>query len=70
MTERVPLLLDRIRAAIARDPEAPAFLGSSTISHGAMRSLIGAAIKMLVKSRTISHEHGARIASSKSFISK
>lgn len=47
MREQVPLLLDRIRAAIARDPEAPAFLGSSTISHGAMRSLIGAAIKML-----------------------
>jgi len=47
MTERVPLLLDRIRAAIARDPEAPAFLGASTISYSAMRSLIGAAIRML-----------------------
>src|SRR5579862_1395674 len=42
-----PLLTDRIRAAAARDPKAPAFLGSSTITHGEMRSLIGAAIRML-----------------------
>jgi acyl-coenzyme A synthetase/AMP-(fatty) acid ligase len=42
-----PLLTDRIRAAIARDPKAAAFLGSSTITYGAMGTLIGAAIRML-----------------------
>lgn len=41
MADSVPLLLDRIRSAIARDPGAPAFLGVASISYGAMRALIG-----------------------------
>ncbi len=47
MTQRLPLLLDRIRDAIAREPEAPAFLGVSSISFGAMRALIGAMMRRL-----------------------
>ncbi|HEY2629950.1 MAG TPA: class I adenylate-forming enzyme family protein [Usitatibacter sp.] len=47
MTERVPLLLDRIREAIARDPEAPAFLGAAPISYGAMRALVSNTMRAL-----------------------
>ena len=48
MSERVPLLLDRIRAAILRDPAAPAFLGGGPeISYGSMRALIANMIELL-----------------------
>jgi acyl-coenzyme A synthetase/AMP-(fatty) acid ligase len=47
MTDRVPLLLDRIRGAIARTPDAPAFLGPETITYAGMRALIGSAMRML-----------------------
>ena len=51
MTERVPLLLERIRGAIARYPEAPAFVeGGGSISYRAMRALIGKTAKLLADS--------------------
>jgi acyl-coenzyme A synthetase/AMP-(fatty) acid ligase len=47
MTQRPALLLDRIRAAITRDPESPAFLGVSTISYASMRALVSATMRKL-----------------------
>jgi len=50
MTQPVPLLLDRIRSAIARDPDAPAFLGPATITYRNLRALVGSAMKGLDRS--------------------
>ena len=47
MSDRVPLLLDRIRAAVARDPDAMAFVGRDMITYGGMRALVGSAMRML-----------------------
>ena len=44
---RVPLLLERIRGAIASDPSAPAFLGGATLSYSHMRALVGATMAFL-----------------------